>query len=132
MLTSPVELHALQRATTLEPAVLRLEQALATLGQTLMHNDATALEVAAAALHKALLSAVSDFRRAALAGPVAPALRQRLVAASGQVAAQRQALARATASLDRAIDVLMPEQRVMPVYDAHGAQQRQGLGGLHA
>ncbi len=63
---------------------------------------------AAAELHRALAAAVDHFSRAARSGGVPPALRQRLALASGQVAAQREALARATASLDRAIDVLMP------------------------
>ena len=39
-----------------------------------------------------------------------PALRRRLASASGQVAAQRESLARATAALDRAIDVLLPRE----------------------
>jgi hypothetical protein len=131
MLTSTAELLAVQRAEPLEPAVLRLELALTQLADALCRSDSTGLEHAAAALHKALLTAVTDFRRAALAGPVTPALRHRLVLASGQVAAQRQALARATASLDRAIDVLMPEHPQQQVYDAHGAHLRRGSSGVH-
>ena len=50
----------------------------------------------------------SQFSDAARDGPVPPALRKRLASASGQVAAQRESLARATAALDRAIDVLLP------------------------
>ena len=132
MIASNAELQAVQRVANLEPSVLRLEQALETLGRALCHNDPAALEAAAAALHKALHNAVSDFRRAAINGGVTPPLRQRLVAASGQVAAARLALARATASLDRAIDVLMPEHPSTSVYDASGAQPRSGYGGLLA
>lgn len=132
MITSTAELHAVQRVANLEPSVLRLEQAIESLGQALCHNDSAALEASAAALHKALLTAVSDFRRAAIAGPVSPPLRQRLVAASGQVAAARQALARATAALDRAIDVLMPDHPQHAVYDAMGGHARAATQGLHA
>jgi hypothetical protein len=42
-------------------------------------------------------------------------LRNRLVKASGQVAAQRESLLRATVALDRAIDALMPRENA-PVY----------------
>lgn len=132
MIASNAELQAVQRVANLEPSVLRLEQALETLGRALCHNDPAALEAAAAALHKALQAAVFDFRRAALSGSVTPPLRQRLVTASGQVAAARQALARATASLDRAIDVLMPEHAATSIYDASGAQARSAYGGLLA
>ena len=58
-------------------------------------------------------------------------LRQRLALAGGQVAAQREALARATASLDRAIDVLIP--RPGPAHacipPAGGAERAGGQGG---
>jgi hypothetical protein len=129
---STAELPAAQRVAHLEPSVLRLEQALEATGRALCHNDPAALESAAAALHKALQQAVADFRRAAIHGTVAPSLRLRLVAASGQVAAVRQAVARATASLDRAIDVLIPEHPPTSVYDASGVQPRSARGGVLA
>jgi flagellar biosynthesis/type III secretory pathway chaperone len=44
------------------------------------------------------------------------------------VAAQREALARATASLDRAIDVLMPRTAPASLYSAHGASERHSSG----
>lgn len=47
-----------------------------------------------------------------------PALRDRLMRASGLVASQRESLARATAALDRAIDVLMPRSAPASVYGA--------------
>ena len=62
----------------------------------------------ASELHAALAAAVNHFAHAARNGGVPPLLRHRLALAGGQVAAQREALARATASLDRAIDVLIP------------------------
>ena len=51
------------------------------------------------------------------------ALRNRLASASGQVAAQRESLARATAALDRAIDVLLPRDS-MALYSAYGGADR--------
>ena len=49
------------------------------------------------------------------------------VSAGGVVAAQRESLARATAALDRAMDVLMPRQAA-PLYGAGGAAARNHLG----
>jgi len=59
-------------------------------------------------------------------------LRQRLALAGGQVAAQREALARATASLDRAIDVLLPRAAAAStngLYSAYGSAERQSSQG---
>ena len=130
MQSSTAETLALQRVAELEPSVTRLELRLADLAATLCRRDANAIEAAASALHKALAAAIQDFRRAAIVGGVPPQLRQRLVSASGQVAAQREALARATASLDRAIDVLLPDTGAPTVYEAHGGAARLGHGGL--
>ena len=49
----------------------------------------------------------------------------RLAVAGGQVAAQREALARATAALDRAIDVLLPGLGGS-VYAQNGGNERAG------
>src|SRR5438128_508738 len=73
-------------------------------------HDARAIETEAGQLHRALAAAIDHFGRAARSGGVPAPLRQRLAVAGGQVAAQREALARATAALDRAIDVLLPER----------------------
>ena len=81
---------------------------LAALGEALRARDAAGIDLHAVELHRALASAVSQFSDAARNGPLPPALRDRLAQASGQVAAQRESLARATAALDRAIDVLLP------------------------
>ena len=62
-------------------------------------------------------------------------LRHRLALAGGQVAAQREALARATASLDRAIEVLIPAaaDTPAPFYGAAGQPTRSNSrGGLLA
>jgi hypothetical protein len=73
-------------------------------------------------LHRSLTGAVEHFRAAAQRGALPSPLRDRLALASARVAAQRQALARATASLDRAIDVLLPERK--PTYAASGLAAR--------
>jgi hypothetical protein len=111
----------------LETPLLRVEQQLAALADALKKDDARALETAAGELHRALAAAVDHFRRAARQGGVPSALRQRLAIASAQVAAQRESLARATAALDRAIDVLMPGTGA-DGYAAGG----QALRALHA
>ncbi len=108
MLTTTAELQAVQRAADLETPLAAVEDRLAALGGAMCRNDADAIESEAAALHRALAAAIEHFSRAAREGRVPAPLRQRLALASGQVAAQREALARATASLDRAIDVLLP------------------------
>jgi hypothetical protein len=110
---------------TLEEAITAIEQRLAALGLALRDRDAHAIELHSQALHHALSSAIQRFSHAAREpGGVAPALRQRLVMAGGQVAAQRESLARATAALDRAIEVLMPGTTPPAAYAAHGGLQR--------
>jgi hypothetical protein len=106
----------------LEAPVLLVEQHLLELQQALQADDVQALELAASALHRALTGAVAHFRAAAQRGTLPSPLRDRLALASARVAAQRQALARATASLDRAIDVLLPERT--STYGASGLASR--------
>jgi len=118
MRMSPEEQQALQnlqaletseRAAGLEGPVADVENALTALGLALHRQDADAVVEAAETLHAALAAAVLHVGRAARNGGVPQPIRQRLAHAGGQVAAQREALARATASLDRAIDVLIPD-----------------------
>ena len=92
----------------LEQPLARVETQLAALAQALRASDVAALEGAATELHRALAAAIDHFRVAAREGRVPPPLRHRLAVASAQVASQRESLARATAALDRAIDVLIP------------------------
>ena len=134
MMQSPQELRAVQNAATLERPLKAVEDQLLALGEALHHQDVGAVDHAAAELHRALAHAVDHFGRAARSGGVPPQLRMRLARASGQVAAQREALARATASLDRAIDVLIPRMAPSHLYSAAGANDRQSLpgGGLLA
>ena len=131
MITTPEERSAVQQAAELERPLLAVEDCLAALGVALRQQDVLAVDRVAAQLHAALASAVDHFGRAARSGRVPLPLRQRLALASGQVAAQREALARATASLDRAIDVLMPRHAVAPasLYSASGGADRVSAGG---
>jgi multidrug resistance efflux pump len=129
---SPDERRALQSASELEGPLAAVEGQLHALGEALQQQDAAAVERAAAELHQALARAVDHFARAARTGSVPPLLRRRLAHAGGQVAAQRESLARATASLDRAIDVLMPRPPSAPFggfYSASGGTDRPASQG---
>jgi hypothetical protein len=117
----------------LETSLAAVEQRLAALGEALRERDAAAIELHASELHRALAQAVQRFAHAARSGGVPPVLRTRLARAGGQVAAQRESLARATAALDRAIDVLMPGAGAASasLYAASGAAERAlGSGGF--
>jgi hypothetical protein len=107
----------------LEAHLAAVETRLTALGSALRARDAASIDLHAAELHRALATAVSHFSDAARSGPLPPALRNRLASASGQVAAQRESLARATAALDRAIDVLLPRDG-LSLYSSAGAADR--------
>ena len=106
-----------------------VEASLAALGEALRARDPIAIDRDASGLQSALTRAVDHFATAARSGPIPPALRNRLASASGQVAAQRESLARATAALDRAIDVLIPVQ-TPSLYSAYGSTHRSIRGGV--
>ncbi len=112
----------------LEAALAAVEQRLHGLGRALRDHDATAIELEASELHRTLAAAVQCFAQASRRGAVLPEQRRRLAHASGQVAAQRDSLARATAALDRAIDVLLP-QSGGGVYAAAGGSARSAQPG---
>lgn len=135
MITTPEERRAVMQAADLERPLKGVEDCLTALGVALHRQDAQAVDRVAADLHTALAAAVDHFTRAARNGGVPAVLRQRLAHASGQVAAQREALARATASLDRAMDVLMPRTPAVgnSLYTAAGSNDRApGSGSLLA
>lgn len=134
MMTANEEFQAVQRTVAdLERPLQNVEDHLVALGLALHRQDAEGVDRIAAELHAALAEAVNDFGRAARAGGVPPSLRTRLARAGGQVAAQREALARATASLDRAIDVLIPRWQPATLYSAGGnAERGTNTGGLLA
>ena len=110
-------------APDLEARLSAVESRLADLGNALRSRDSAGIDLHAVELHRALASAVNQFSVAAKSGPLPPALRNRLAAASGQVAAQRESLARATAALDRAIDVLLPRESA-GLYSVYGTADR--------
>jgi hypothetical protein len=120
---------AVPAAPELEDTLAAVESLLAALGNALRARDPVAIDRHASDLHAALASAVDHFSRAARRGPVPPALRSRLASASGEVAAQRESLARATAALDRAIDVLLPREPAT-LYSSFGAAERGLSSGL--
>ena len=109
--------------TDLEQPLRAVEAGLDGLGEALRRRDNAAIETHAAELHRALAQAVERFGAAARSGTIPPELRQRLTVAGGQVAAQREALARAMAALDRAIDVLLPREAAS-IYSPHGLRER--------
>jgi hypothetical protein len=111
----------------LDAALVAVDERLAALGDALRERDALAIEQQSDELHRTLTAAVDLFARAAKSGPISPALRQRLARTGGLVAAQRESLSRATAALDRAMDVLMPRE-APSVYSPQG-QAGRGLGG---
>jgi hypothetical protein len=113
----------------LEASLVEVETSLAGLGEALRVRDAVAIDQNATGLQTALARAVDQFAVAARSGPIPASLRSRLSRASGQVAAQRESLARATAALDRAIDVLIPSD-TSSVYSAYGATTRSVRGGM--
>ena len=117
--------------TRLDAALSAIDTRLGALGEALRARDADAIEQQADGLHRALAAAVDQFALAAKNGPVSPALRQRLALSSGLVAAQRESLSRATAALDRAMDVLMPRDAAA-VYSPQGATARAPRGGIQA
>jgi hypothetical protein len=112
----------------LEAALAAVESRLASLGEALCVRDSASIDTHATELHRALATAVDRFAFAAKRGAVPPALRNRLANTSGQVAAQRESLARATAALDRAIDVLMPRDSTA-LYSTFGGPDRATRGG---
>jgi len=116
----------------LEESIATLESRLQALGEALRVHRAEAVATEAAELQRALAAAVERLRRSARAGQLSPQLRQRLALASGQVAAQRESLARASAALDRALDVLLPSPDPQVAYSATGLNERQPRGLLRA
>ncbi len=118
-----------QPSTDLEQPLQEVESCLNLLGDALHRRDSQAIELHAASLHVALARAIEQFAAAARTGAVPAVLRTRLMQAGGRVAAQRESLARATAALDRAIDVLMPGEPT-GLYGASGKNERKSaLGG---
>jgi hypothetical protein len=128
-MTQPLIPHTPFIDPSLEDTLAAVESRLVALGEALRARDAAAIDSHATELHRALARAVDHFTRAARSGAVPPTLRRRLASASGQVAAQRESLARATAALDRAIEVLMPSD-TPGLYSSLGGQDRPIRGSV--
>ena len=112
----------------LEAVLERIEHHLHDLQAGLSARDVPRIESQAAELQKALSHAVERFAQAAGRGDAPLPLRRRLGLASAQVAAQRDALARATTALDRAIDALMPGHNSAALYSHNGVQTLRRTG----
>lgn len=111
----------------LEEALIAVEADSSALGEALRSRDAPAIERQAAALRATLARVFERFADAARQGVVPRDLRRRLAMAGARVAAQRETLARSTAALDRAIDVLLPRDATS-LYGARGAAERGVIG----
>jgi hypothetical protein len=97
----------------LDTLIDQIEAQLSALGTALQTRDALALETAAQTLQRALAASAQRFAAAAReAGGVPLPLRRRLARIDAQIHAQRDQLARAGASLDRALAVLAPRDAV--------------------
>jgi multidrug resistance efflux pump len=116
----------------LESALADVELQLEQLRDALMKQDAELTERAASELRTALGGAVERFAQVSRRGVVPPQIRRRLALASGQVAAQREALARATSALDQALEILIPRPTPASVYSAAGGASRGGPGRIIA
>lgn len=104
----------------LEDAVELVEQRLGALADSLRQRNPLATEADANGLQQALASAVERFAQATRDGTLSDSTRLRLARVGAQVAHQRETLARATAALDRAVEVLMPATAPRTLYSAQG------------
>jgi len=112
-------------ASALEGSLSAVEQAVAALGQTLTQRDIAAVEAASTALHDAMRAAMTQFAQVARNGKMPAALRTRFALANAQIAAQREALFRATSLVEQNLEILIPRPTAeTSVYSAPGASQR--------
>ena len=111
--------------SALEASLSAVEQAIAALGQTLTQRDIAAVEAASTSLHDAMRAAMTQFAQVARRGTMPMALRTRFALANGQIAAQREALFRATSLVEQNLEILIPRPMAeTSVYSASGASQR--------
>lgn len=104
-----------------------VETSLDALAQALRADDVDVLAHCCSELQSALIALLRSRRDSA---PLPDALRERLIAARGQIAGQRESVARASAAAARAAAVLMPD---CGVYDLRGrTQPRLRLGTAQA
>jgi hypothetical protein len=124
--------HGLHQAAPdtaeLESALDVVELHIAALGRALTAQDPAAAEAAASELSTAMRGAMSHFAQVHRRGVMPPAIRRRLAMASGQIAAQREALFRATTALDQALDILLPRPEAAAGYSAYGTTAARSTG----
>jgi hypothetical protein len=124
--------HGLHQAApdtaALESALDVVELHIAALGRALAAQDPAATEAAGGELRTAMRGAMSHFAQVQRAGVMPPAIRHRLAMASGQIAAQREALFRATTALDQALDILLPRPEASAGYSAYGTSAARSTG----
>jgi hypothetical protein len=128
MSSFPLRSEVQPTGIVLEETLGAVEARLTALGVALLEHNSLDIDTQASELHRELARAVDHFSQAARQGVLPAPLRQRLMRASSQVAAQRESFARATAALDRAIDVLLPREPT-GVYSALGAAERPTRSG---
>jgi hypothetical protein len=111
--------------SALEVSLSAVEQAIAVLGHTLTQPDIAAVEAASTSLHDAMRAAMTQFAQVARGGKMPASLRTRFALANGQIAAQREALIRATSLVEQNLEILIPRPMAeTSVYSASGASQR--------
>ncbi|HEX4510725.1 MAG TPA: hypothetical protein VH328_11610 [Burkholderiaceae bacterium] len=108
----------------LDSAIALLELQVAAMSRALVAQDPAAAEAAAAELRNSLRTAMAPFAQAQRAGALRPDLRRRLARASGQIAAQREGVARASTVLDQTLTAMLPQPEAPLVYSAQGGSKR--------
>ena len=109
----------------IDAALQQLDARLQALGEALRSQHADTVASEAAALQRALAALRRSLHDdgSALAAP----LRSRAARAAGQIAAQREAVARRSAAVGRALDLLLPPTAARVAYSAATAW----VGGLN-
>lgn len=114
-------------AQPLEALIQALEDQLQSLAQAMRERDSAAIAAGAARLQRSLQQAMTVLSSATAQGADLPhGLQPRLARLQGAVAAQRESLARASAAVQRAMNVLMPAAPPL-VYAAPDAHRAAGL-----
>ncbi len=109
----------------LDVSLAAVELAIDTLGHTLTQRDIAAVEAASTALHDAMRAAMTQFAQVVRRGTMPAALRTRFALANARIAAQREALYRATSLVEQNLEILIPRPMAeTSVYSASGANQR--------
>jgi hypothetical protein len=117
--------------TPLDDAVAQIENHVAALGAALRDRDAVALEAATQTLQRTLAASIHRFAAAArAAGGVPLPMQRRIAVIGGQVSAQREQLARASAALERALSVLAAGAPQGSTYGQAGQNERTTAGGF--